>query len=30
MLALIVSKAVLLAKDEEITDPTITSQILAR
>jgi hypothetical protein len=29
MLAIIVSKAVLLAKDEEITDPTITSQILA-
>lgn len=29
MLAIIVSKALLLAKDEEITDPTITSQILA-
>jgi hypothetical protein len=29
MLAVIVSKAVLLAKDGEITDPTITSQILA-
>jgi hypothetical protein len=29
MLAIIVSKAILLANDEEITDPTITSQILA-
>lgn len=29
MLAIIVSKALLLARDEDITDPTITSQILA-